>query len=377
MKVLHVISSGGMYGAEAVILNLVHAMREAGHESVLGIFSNSAQPNLQFYERAVSEGLEAHLIACEGQADRTVPQAIRALAKKTGADVVHAHGYKADIYVYLAMCALPTPIVSTCHNWIDSDLRVRVYGVLDRWVLRRYAAVVTVSEPVGERLLRAGVRPERICFLRNGIDLRPFEAAHARASESSTNGPLAVGFVGRLSHEKGADLFVRAAGRILKHLPQTRFLLVGDGPEQEAIKSLVRELHLGDRVALLGRCDDMPAFYASLDLLVLSSRTEGLPMTLLEGMASSLAIVATAVGAVPSVVESERTGLLIAPEDEDALAAAMSSLLADRPRRVAFGAAGHAVVAERYSAARMADEYLRVYKQVLDQAKTQNVNAAA
>jgi hypothetical protein len=109
MKVLHIISSGGMYGAEAVILNLSRTIEAGVHSSVLGVFANSANPNLQLHEAAAKQDIESHLILCNGQIDRGTIAAIRDLAKRTNADVVHAHGYKADIYVYLALRSSTSP----------------------------------------------------------------------------------------------------------------------------------------------------------------------------------------------------------------------------------------------------------------------------
>ena len=105
MKILHIISSSGMYGAEAVILNMSRTLNQGPHSSVLGVFSNSPNPNLQLHEVANKEGIESHLIACKGQVDPSVFAAIRDLAARTKADIVHAHGYKADIYTYLALRA--------------------------------------------------------------------------------------------------------------------------------------------------------------------------------------------------------------------------------------------------------------------------------
>ena len=139
MKILHIISSGGMYGAEAVILNLSRTLNEGSHASVLGVFSNSSNPNLQLHESAVREGIESHLIPCNGQIDRSVVASIRELVARTGADVVHAHGYKADVYVYFALRGTGTPFVSTCHNWLKDGPLVSFYGMVDRFVLRNYA----------------------------------------------------------------------------------------------------------------------------------------------------------------------------------------------------------------------------------------------
>ncbi len=106
MKILHIISSGGMYGAEAVILNLSRTLNEGPHHSILGVFSNSSNPNLQLYERATKEGIESYLIPCTGQIDRKAIGSIRDLVQRTDAEVVHAHGYKADIYAYFAFASI-------------------------------------------------------------------------------------------------------------------------------------------------------------------------------------------------------------------------------------------------------------------------------
>lgn len=365
MKVLHIISSGGMYGAEAVILNLSRMLAEQGHSSVIGVFANSANPNLQLRDAAAKEGFDTRLIPCKGQMDAGTIAAIRSLAAETGADAVHAHGYKADIYSYLALRQCGVPLISTCHTWYDTDLLVTLYGRLDRLVLRGFARVVAVSDEVKQRLLNAGVREERICLVRNGIDLRPFAAAKRSLRDGVADGSLLIGLVGRLAWEKGVDLYFAAAARALKTFPEAKFVAVGEGPDREKLELLLEKLQIRDSVSLLGRRDDMPAVYASLDLMVLSSRQEGLPMAVLEGMASSLPLVATAVGEVPNVVEDGVTGLVVPAEDVDRLTIAIEDLLCDAEKRKRFGAAARRRIEEEFSAERMAHDYLQVYGEAI------------
>ncbi len=362
MNILHIISSGGMYGAEAVILNLSRTLNQGPHQSMLGVFSNSAQPNLQLHETATAQHLQSHLIPCNRQVDLTVPASIRSLAQQTQADVVHAHGYKADIYTFLALRNTRTPLVSTCHTWYDNNALLRLYGALDRRTLRSYAAVIAVSEEVRQRLLAARVPSHRVSLIRNGIDLSPFD--RPRAAESDTR-PLTVGLVGRLSQEKGIDLFLRAAARVLTHLPSTQFLIAGDGPDRPTLQSLIDDLGIGANATLLGRTEDMPAFYASLDLMVSSSRQEGLPIALLEGMASRLPIVATSVGAVPALISHQQTGLLVPAENIDALSSAILTLLQHPDLRLQYGTAAQHLIAQQFSAQRMTSDYLGVYQAVL------------
>jgi glycosyltransferase involved in cell wall biosynthesis len=360
-----------MYGAEAVILNMSRTLNESSHSSVLGVFSNSANPNLQLHEAAAREGIESHLIPCSGQIDRTVTTSIREVASRTKADIIHAHGYKADIYVYFALRASGLPLISTCHTWYDNNLLVTLYGVADRLVLRNYAAVVAVSDEVKQRLLRAGVREDKIHLVRNGIDLRPFDNAPPSLRNGlPPNNPSVVGLVGRLSIEKGVDIFLQAAARVLLEFPSTRFVVAGEGPDRNKLESMIDELKIRGNVLMLGRRDDMPSVYASLDIMASASREEGLPIAILEGMASSLPVVATAVGEVPTIVLDGRTGILVPAKKPDSLATAIVTLLRNPDEQRRLGAAARKLIEDDFSARRMTDDYLRVYEEAASRRKS-------
>ena len=366
MKILHLISSGGMYGAEAVILNLCGVIQASNqHQGVLGIFANA---NLSLHEAALRAGLESHLIPCHGQFDRSVPAAIRSLVQQTGADVIHSHGYKSDVYAWLALRRTPVPLVSTCHTWYDNNLSLRIYGAVDRWVLRSYDEVVAVSGQVQDRLLRAGVEPKRVHLIRNGINVRPFaDAVSQRRQRQEAGDAVRVGLVGRLAPEKGVDVFLRAAAEVLKEFPETQFVVVGDGPDRAALEELRKTLNLEDKASLPGPRGDMPHFYGSIDLLVSASRQEGLPMALLEGMASGLPVVVTSVGQVPQVIDSNTVGRIVPPGDPSVIARAITELLRDANLRQRIGMAAQARIAAEFSADRMAADYIHVYEQAVQE----------
>jgi len=366
VKILHIISSGGMYGAEAVILNLAHTLQHESHRCALGVFSNSPNPNLQLHETAVRKGIDSQLIPCRGQVDRAAIARIRELVNQTKADVIHAHGYKADIYTCFALRGTNLPLVSTCHTWYDTDMFVSFYGMLDRYVLRKFTRVVAVSDEVKQRLLKAGVHEGKIRVVRNGIDLSSFDgAASARREGRKPDHALVVGLVGRLAWEKGIDLFLEAVAEVLVEIPETRFKVIGDGPDREKLECLIDALKIRECVNLIGRREDMASQYASLDVLVSSSRQEGLPIALLEGMASGLALVATAVGDVPKLIVDGRTGLLVPGQNSGALAAGIMELLHNPEKRKRLGLAARELIEEEYSAARMTADYLRIYKEAI------------
>lgn len=367
MTVLHVISSGGMYGAEAVILQVSAEMNRAGRDrSVVAVFSHAGQPEPALYRAALTAGVPVAQIPCKGQVDLSVAGTLRSLAQRLEADVVHAHGYKADIYTYFAFRGRTAPaLVSTCHTWYDNDVAVRLYGAVDRWVLRHFDQVVAVSADVSSRLLQAGVAPTRVQIIRNGVALpsKPDRSTNLIATRLPAK--VRVGLVGRLAPEKGVDVFVRAVARLKQAHPNAHFVIAGDGPDRESLQSLIAGLGLQGRVELLGRQEDMAAFYGSLDLLVSASRHEGLPMALLEGMSAGLPVVATTVGEVPRVVMDAVTGYLVPPDAPAALADAMDQMLRQPEQGQRFGAAGRQRIHDEFSATRMTSEYLAVYQKAL------------
>jgi len=362
MKVLHTISSSGMYGAEGVILNLSQRINSSGHTSLLGIFQHGDRLERPLFDAATAAGIESYLIPCKGPIDFSTVRALRSLVRSTNADVLHAHGYKADIYSRLAVRHREIPLISTCHNWIDTDVATRLYGYLDRLVLRHFTRVVAVSAAVRMRLIDSGVLKERVSIIRNGVEVHAFRSQERIARRL---GPLTMGFAGRLSIEKGADLFLRIAGAVHEKLPTVRFLIVGEGPERGRLNLLIEQLGLREFVSMPGRCDDMPTFYASLDILVSSSRTEGLPMGLLEAMASRVPIVATDVGDVSSLVRDGETGFLVPSGELDRMENGIIELLQDESLRDRFGAAGRELVAREFSAEAMTEQYLDLYKEAL------------
>ena len=368
MRILQVISSSGMYGAESVILNLARTLNSAGHRCPLAVFVNSVNENHELHENAVRHGIETFVIPCTGRIDLRAISRIRALTAETGAEVVHCHGYKADIYAYLALRNHGVPLISTCHNWLDTDKAVYIYGVLDRLVLRKFTRVVSVCDVVRQRLQTSGVAIPRIKFIRNGIATEPF-ASGQKTSNTENNHQPVVGLVGRLSWEKGIDIFLEAAARVITELPHAKFTVVGEGPDREQLEKQIHTLGIECAVSLVGRREDMPAVYSSFDIMVSPSRMEGLPMAILEGMASGLPLIATSVGEVPNVVRDGETGILLPPGDARALASAIIDLWRAPEKRRCLGSAAREMVQSEYSAERMVNEYLSVYRDALAAAK--------
>lgn len=365
MNILHLISSGGLYGAETMVVALSKRLKDEGHTSTIGVFHNLHSPNTEIADHASACGVPVEIVPCRGRLDHRAISSLRRLIRGERIHAVHAHGYKADIYVYAASFGLRTPILSTCHTWYDNDLAAYLYGVLDRRILRRFDMTIAVSEAVAAALRDAGVSPRKIRIINNGIDLHSFSSATPTLRLELRTDKKIIGTVARLAPEKGIEYLLKAAVIVLEQEPDVLFVIAGDGPDRRHLETLAQELGISDHVVFTGTRRDIAGVYASLDLLAQPSLKEGLPMTLLEALASKRAAVATRVGAVPGVVLHEKTGLLIEPADSSALAGAILRLLADTGLCQQLGEAGYSWVRENFSAETMAKTYLDVYQSVI------------
>jgi glycosyltransferase involved in cell wall biosynthesis len=377
MNILHLISSAGFYGAENVVAALARELRQTGHDVHIGVFENAHSAHQDVAAQFEARGASVVRIACRGRVDRAAAKSIRELIARERIEIVHCHGYKADIYGYLAARRLNTLQVSTSHLWTRETQAVRLYEFLDAIVLRRFDAVVAVSQRIGEDLRDAGVPSKRISIIDNGIDLARFASGNAAlAREIGKGAKLLIGTAGRLVPQKGLDYFLAAAQPLLKEFPNLLFAIVGDGPDRQALQQRAGQLGIENRVFFTGARVDMADVYASLDIFVLASIDEGMPMVLLEAMASGLPAVATRVGAIPKIIDVGETGLLVPPGDPASLTDALRALILDRALRDRLAAGGKRRICQEFSSQAMAQRYSALYRKLLAQ-KTAGLHAAS
>jgi glycosyltransferase involved in cell wall biosynthesis len=362
MRILQLISSQGLYGAENVLLNLSTELNRQGHSCIVGAFQDSRKPNTEVTTRAQELGLPTAIIPCRGQADWGAVRAIRALVKKNETDLIHTHGYKADLYVYAAqMKSLPAALVATCHNWPGRSVAMRSYAMLDRWALRRFDRVAAVSEVVARTLLASGIKESQVAYIANGVPIPERKAQPSLALEINKGKRVLIGTVARLSSEKGLNFFLDAARQLTTQFPETLFVIVGEGPERAALEQQVKALGLEENVIFAGARSDLAGVYASLDVFLMTSLNEGMPLALLEAMAAGVPVVATRVGAIPSLIPDASKGSLIEPGSAAAIVQGITPLLSDGELRRKVGENAREHVREKFSAGRMAERYLQLY----------------
>jgi glycosyltransferase involved in cell wall biosynthesis len=217
---------------------------------------------------------------------------------------------------------------------------------------------------VAQRLLESGVPAEKIKTIANGIDVQAFEHGQPLPALSVTGGKV-VGTVARLDLQKGFEYLLRAVRELCNSFYGLKVVIVGEGPDRKAIEGMVQEYGLQSNVVLAGQQSDMPGVYAAMDIFVLPSLNEGLPMTILEAMAASKPVVATRVGAIPKVINDGENGLLVDPRDTDGLRNAIASLLADPGKCRRMGEKAHEWVSRNYTSEAMALKYRQLYEGVL------------
>lgn len=289
-------------------------------------------------------------------------------ARRTGAALIHCHGYAAANFGRLAGRRLRLPVVVHEH----AVLRVRPHQYLvDLWLRQLTTRGVAISRAVAEFMVRGrGVPPERIVVIANGIELDRFVAVAGRPREQLRagfgwpgQGPV-IGSAARFRSEKGLDLLLAAVAELMPRHPGLLCVMAGEGPDRDALAAKAGQLGLEKRILFPGFIDDMPAFMRALTLLAIPSRQEGLSFAAMEAMAAGTPVVASRVGGLPEIVEDGVNGVLVRPGDSRDFASALDRLLTDPERRHALAGRASSTVG-RFSIARYAETVASLYRELL------------
>lgn len=369
--VLQLRSSAGLYGADRMVLALGRGLAGLAVPGALLNIRNYLLDAQALHRAAVAAGLDAVLLPCRGRVDMRTVAALRRELDARDAGVLHVHDYKSAFYGWLATRQRDVRLVATLHGWVEVSSALRLYNSLELTLLRRFDALVTVAQGQCERLLHAGVASSRIHCIDNGIDLSPFlsvlsNPAGARQHGQALRASLGLGAagkvfaaIGRLSPEKNLRQLLDAFVVVAAADAGARLLLVGDGPERGMLEAHAVATGLGGCVLFTGTRTDVADIHPLLDVLVLPSLSEGMPLVVLEAMAQGVPVIANAVGEVPRLLSQTTYGRVLPPGDEAALRGALLDELALPWRRDPRGAAH---VRSQHSAEAMARRYLELYE---------------
>jgi glycosyltransferase involved in cell wall biosynthesis len=365
IRVVELLATGSSGGAQEHLFNLVNLIDRDRYE--VSVLSLSGGPGVRRLEK-----LGISVCVLDDMTDEEAVTAVASHLRAVDADVVHNHMYRAEVVGTQAAMALGASgyrrpfVVGTVHS-------SRIRSEEDRDLLRRLTPrmdhLIAVSRAIVRKLEDEGRVAAPISLIYNGVDLTRYSAQAACPTllaefHIPTGAPI-VGVVARLEPEKGHPTLLEAWPAVLAAVPDARLLIVGEGSQRDLLEAQASSLGLLDKrkpaVIFTGRRDDVPAVTAALDVAVLPSYREAQGLSILEAMALSRPVVASAVGGIPEMIDDGRTGLLVPPRDPDALAAAISRLLRDPIEAGRIGRAGHDLVHERFCVEQMVRAVETIY----------------
>lgn len=364
MKVIHLIDSGGLYGAENVILHLVTEQRRSGIAASIGSLAAGQDP-----EKAIEVEAKKRGIPCERIrvpiggviAGGAVARCINAAS----ADIVHTHGYKPTILLGL-LCpwSVRAVLIATLHGWTGCASwfdRMRLYRALNTLALKRFDRAVHVSYA---SRANSGGRGEVIW---NGIPPRGTtggQESKAGLAEESHADPLVV-YAGRLSPEKGVDVLLEALAALRRRGETFRAIIAGEGPCRADLERRAERSGLAEQVAFVGYCADIVADAPKHAVVVIPSLSEGLPLVLLEAMRAGLAVVASSVGGIPEIIAPKRLARLFPSGDSEGLARALLRCWEDREETEEMIGRAHEFFSNRLTSFAMSSAYEALYRTAL------------
>ena len=371
MRICHIMSADLWAGAEVqVAASAAYLVRRPG-VSLNAVLLNNGRLAAELCRLGVD-------VTIVDERRHTAPRILSTLTKilkEKRPDLVHTHRYKDSVLGAVAAKLAGVPyVVRTVHGLAEpmtgwSRMKFRAYEAVDRATLQCLAdLVIGVSKGIENTLAQSGYRPTMLTHIHNGIDLgrmTPIQAAaDVRRELGLDDSTMLIGAVGRLAPVKGHASFLEAARLIALEEPRARFAIVGNGPLQRELRTQAAQLGLSDSCLFLGDRADVYDLVSAMDVFVLPSLNEGIPMALLEAMALNRPVVATDVGGVPEVLEHRVTGLLVSPGDPRGLADACLNLSANPAWAGRLGQQARHAVESRFTLERSGRELVEAYRSV-------------
>ena len=330
---------------------------------------------------AKRQGIPVHVIGKKRTADPLSVLKIAKLLRSEGIDLVHTHTANSNAYGILASFLSPhcRPIV-TLHAYYKEvyDDHIRSRALIDMgykfdlFLSKRACRLIAVSQSMKDHMVADGIRGDKITVIPNGIAVEGYRTSADREGVRKEFGiarsDILVGTAGRLALVKNQAMILEAAARIMPKVENLRLIFYGEGPEEENLKRLVKNLGLTSRVIFAGLRSDMARVLSGLDVFVLSSRSEVAPMVLLESMALEIPVISTDVGGVSEMMEPGKSGLLTENQNVEEMAEAMLRLAVDPGYRKEIGRRGREFVERRFGEASMlqatSDLYVSAFREL-------------
>jgi glycosyltransferase involved in cell wall biosynthesis len=355
-----------MYGAERWILALVRHLPAAQVDSVVGVVKDEPGDEPELCGYITRLGARAQVFESHGKLNWDGVRQIRQFIGDNDIDILHTHGYKTDVVGFLAARGTACKTVSTPHGWSTAaGAKVQFYEFVDRLLFPFFDAVAPLSDELLRGLRKVPGLSKKLRLILNGVDVAEIDAIADVAAEGDAwrgAGDFVVGYVGQLIPRKGIANLIRAFDAL--EIDRKRLCIVGDGPQRAELEAIAERTRSAARIHFLGYRQDRIALLKAFDVFVLPSSLEGIPRCLLEAMAAGIAVAASDVPGCTDIVTTDENGLLFEYGNEEDICRVMTRL-ADPALRMRYSVSARALVVDKYSAARMAQEYLELYESLL------------
>jgi glycosyltransferase involved in cell wall biosynthesis len=368
LKVLQLITGLEIGGAERLLLDTVRHLDNAQFQSVVACLYNNGRIGRQIAELGIPVA-DMHM---RSFADPCGLMRLLAFLHQEKPDILHTHLFRANVWGRLLGAAIRIPVIvssehSLTEHYFEGRRRTPWLTGIDNLTARCCKVIIANSHATKKYLVENGVRLEKIEVIHNGVDTRGYTGNHlgsAIRTEFGLDSAKLVTMVGRLHPQKNHRLLIEAFAQLHARLPQTKLLIVGEGPLEEELRMLGRAQAPG-AIIFAGARSDIPAIMAASDLVMLPSRWEPFGIVLVEAMSAGKPVIGTAVDGIPEVIVDGKTGLLVRPGDAAALADAMFGLLNDPARATRMGELGRARARRQFDIRKAVADlqllYLRLY----------------
>lgn len=373
MKVLHVIDSGGMYGAEVMLLNLAAEQKRQGLEPVIASIGDPHVAEKPLEAEALKRGIRVEKFRMRPGPNLVGGLELVRFARRGGFDLFHSHGYKGNILLGLWPSALRgIPVLTTLHGRTSVGRldKMRWYQWADSLSLPFIEGVVLVHEA-----MRSQVWHHNLHVVNNGIAVTEGaegeggpegEAPLDPETADFCRGGFTIGAIGRLSEEKGFVRLLQAMKQVLERRPDARLVMIGEGPQRRFLEAEALRLGIAGSVHLPGYLERASRYLPLFQAFALSSLTEGLPLVVLEAMRAGVPVVATRVGGVPELLQEGKAGVLVdLSGGPAALSQGIVRLIEEPGLGRDLARQARSALREKYSTVRMAAEYRSIYQGLL------------
>lgn len=365
INVMHIRSTNGFYGAERVITTLLPNLEENNIQVKLVIIEDYLTHNNELYDVSQNNNIDVILLECNKKIDLISISKLIKLAKNNEIKIIHTHDSKSNIYGWVVAKMLRVPIVKTLHGWTSHTGKMRLYEYIDRVLQKTFNMIILVSPPPKIKLNNQNYI-EKYKYIPNGVDLNIFnekKTGFGKAYWGIRPQQFTFGIFARFTKEKGHQNLIEAFAKAFSGTEDVCLLMLGSGPEQNHINKLINHHGMSSKIKVFPFCDHIDQAMHDIDCYVSPSHTEGMPMVLLEAMASGIPIIATKVGAVDSLI-GNGAGLVVPSGDVNALSSALLMAYKNPSELKTMSNSALTRVQNKYSAYLQAKRYIEVYQEL-------------